>query len=837
VSETPDSPERERWRRIKGILEGALDCPAEQRAAFIANASAGDEDLRREVESLVACSNGEWNVFDAEPDARLASFFAEPSPPSRAGERIGAYALLAELGHGGMGTVYLARRADDEFQQRVAVKLVRPGMASEEALRRFRGERQISASLDHPNIARLLDGGATEAGEPYFVMEYVEGEPLLDHCRRAGLSIRDRLELFRQICAAVQYAHTHLVVHRDLKPENILVTAGGVPKLLDFGIAKLLQAEGDGVSAGPERTATLLRALTPEYASPEQVRGRPVTTASDVYSLGIVLYELLAGVRPYRVESGDPEELLRVVCELDPALPSAHRPELSGDLDAIVRKALRKEPEHRYASVDQLSEDIGRHLAGAPVLARRGNAVYRAGKFMRRHRLALAAAALVLAALGGGLVVAVREARRARAAEARAQQRFNDVRELANAFLNEFHDSIKQLPGSTPARRLLVRKGLAYLDSLSREATGDASLLRDLADGYQRLGDLQGSPGEGSAMLGDMAGAQKSLRKCVALREQLVRSPEARPQDRVDLAGAYSRLGNVLTLDGNARAAVVYADKAVAMFEAALSPGDLKTASRLAGAQIGLGSALQTANESLRALAAFQRGLEGHRAVCAATPSDDLACRSVFVGCYKIGNLESELGHHDRAAAAYREAILVSGEFHRRDPGNGIYQRDLAFASGGLGLTLLARGDVAGAEEHFHTQSTLLRSLADADPDNPNPRIWLGESIRYLGKALLADGKIPEGRSRFLEAAEILETIVVRNPGDVSARIVLAETYANLAESYPSPRDSAWRSWLVKARGQYWELRREGKLSPSVAKLLAEVEDGIAKADEGSGER
>jgi non-specific serine/threonine protein kinase/serine/threonine-protein kinase len=385
---------------------------------------------------------------------------------------------------------------------------------------------------------------------------------------------------------------------------------------------------------------------------------------------------------------------------------------------------------------------------------------------MRRHRLALAAAALVLGPSAAASSWPCGR-RAARERPRRAQQRFNDVRELANAFLNEFHDSIKQLPGST-RRALLVRKGLAYLTA-SREATGDASLQRDLADGYQRLGDLQGSPGEGSAMLGDMAGARKSLRQCVALREQLVRSREARPQDRVDLAGAYSRLGNVLTLDGHARAAIVYADRAVTLFEAAGSPGDLKTAYRLANAQIGLGSALQTANESPRALAAFERGLEGHRAVCAATPSDDLACRSVFVGCYKIGNLESERGHHDRAAAAYREAISISSEFHRRDPGNGMYQRDLAFTSGGLGLTLLARGDVVGAQEYFHAQSNLLRSLAEADPDNPNPRIWLGESIRYLGKALLADGKISEGRARLLEAAEILETIVVRNPGDVSA--------------------------------------------------------------------
>ncbi|HEY2796415.1 MAG TPA: serine/threonine-protein kinase [Thermoanaerobaculia bacterium] len=831
----------ERWRRVKSILDGALDRPPSERSAFIADASFGDQELQREVESLAALSDEDWNVFDAEQGARLASLLEDSSPRSRIGERIGSYELLSELGRGGMGAVYLARRADDEFQQRVAVKLMRPGTASEDALRRFRGERQISASLEHPNIARLLDGGATEAGEPFFVMEFVEGEPLLEHCRRHGLSIRERLDLFRRICEAVQYAHAHLVVHRDIKPENILVTAGG-PKLLDFGIAKLLETgDGNGARAS-EQTATLLRALTPEYASPEQVRGRPVTTASDVYSLGVVLYELLAGTKPYRVESGDPAELLRVVCELDPAAPSTHAPELSGDLDAIVLKALRKEPESRYASVEQMSEDIGRHLAGVPVLARRGNAAYRAVKSVRRHRVAIAAAALVLAALGGGLIVAIREARRARSAEAQAQRRFNDVRQLANAFLNEFHDSIKNLPGSTPARRLLVQKGLAYLDNLSQEAGEDASLLRDLAAGYQRLGDLQGSPAEGSAMLGDMEGAQKSLRKSAALRERLVRSSLAVIQDRLDLAWTYSQFANTYTLDGNPHAAVEYARKAVAMLSAeeAVKRGDPRILHALGSAQFNLGSALKSADLPDEARVAFQRGLESNRRVCASDPTDDLACRGLFVGFYKIGNLELELDRFADAANAYREAARISAEFHRRDPGNGMYQRDLAFASGGLGVTLLERGDSAGAEENLQRQSELLRSLAEADPDNANPRIWLGESTRNLGNALLARGETAAARARLLESATSLESIVHRDPNDVSARTELAQTDFAMAKSYSVPGGTdaaAARSWCEKARREYLELRREGKLAPSVARLLTRVDEEIARLPNDRGRR
>ena len=261
----------------------------------------------------------------------------------------------------------------------VAIKLMRPGLIGEADLRRFRSERQIAAALDHPHIARLLDGGTTAAGEPYFVMEYVEGRPLLEFCRSRRLALRARLDLFRRVCDAVQYAHQHLVVHRDLKPGNILVAEDGTPKLLDFGIAKLVSDEGGGL---PEPTATFERVLTPEYASPEQVRGRPVTTASDVYSLGVILYELVADEKPYRIESSDPAELVRLVCERDPERPSTRAAGLSGDLDAIVLKAMRKEPERRYPSAAALSDDLGRFLDGRPVEARRGSTSYRARKFV-----------------------------------------------------------------------------------------------------------------------------------------------------------------------------------------------------------------------------------------------------------------------------------------------------------------------------------------------------------------------------------------------------------------------------------------------------------------------
>ncbi len=478
-----------RWREAKRILDEALEVPTGVRPAFIAEACGADQDLRRDVESLAAAAEDGDNILDTPVPVP----FLDAPPRSRQGERIGSYELLSEIGRGGMGVVYLARRADDEFQRRVAIKLVSGGLADEVALGRFRSERQISASLDHPHIARLLDGGTTAAGEPYFVMEYVEGEPLLSYCETRGLTTRERLRLFQDVCAAVQYAHQNLVVHRDLKPGNILVTPDGQAKLLDFGIAKMLDPGGTA-RTGPE-TSTLYRMLTPDYASPEQVRGQPVTTASDVYALGVVLYELVSGRRPYHVQNPEPAELLRLVCDEDPDKPStvATARDVSGDVDAIVMKAMRKEPQLRYLSAEALSEDIARYLQGRPVLARRGTSGYRAGKFVRRYRFGVAAAAVILLALAGGLWATSREARRAREAEARAERRFNDVRKLANSFLFEFHDAIRDLPGIDAGARSGGPAGARVprfpLERIDRRSRAPSRARRRVPEGRRRPGE------------------------------------------------------------------------------------------------------------------------------------------------------------------------------------------------------------------------------------------------------------------------------------------------------------------------------------------------------------
>ena len=408
------------WRDMEELFLQVLEQPFDDRAAFL-DASCRDPELRRLIDSMLSA------------DAEAADFLEEPwvswapvDVQTRGQEeRIGKYRLDSEIGRGGMGRVYLARPVEDDLQRPVALKVTRQDLAGEEFARRLRGERRILASLNHPAIARLYDGGTTAENRPFFVMEYVEGEPIDAFCERQRSSVRERLVLFREICAAVRYAHQNLVVHRDLKPSNILVTAQGEPKLLDFGIAKILDPEAS--PAGADLTASSLRPMTPGYASPEQFSGQRVTTASDIYSLGVLLYKLLSGSSPFDFTGRTVHEIERMVLEEEPVKPSlrvgramvpeptgvgsrdagdagdragkAHgaklRRQLRGDLDSIVLKALRKSPQQRYGSVDELSEDLRRYLEGLPVLAHRGSWRYRAGKLMRRHRVALAIAALI----------------------------------------------------------------------------------------------------------------------------------------------------------------------------------------------------------------------------------------------------------------------------------------------------------------------------------------------------------------------------------------------------------------------------------------------------------
>jgi hypothetical protein len=418
----------ERWQRLEVLFDQALACPDTERSSFLARACADDEELHRELAAMLESAPIAGLSLRRAVDTEVR-LLASGAAATQVGRRIGRFRLLKLLGEGGMGAVYLAERDDAQFSHRVAIKILSHAVGSPEAVVRFRDERQILAALEHPHIVRLLDGGSTEDDLPYLVMEHIEGTTITRYAEQHQLSLRARVELGRRVCGALQYAHQNLVVHRDIKPSNILVDAGGAPKILDFGIAKLLapvdQFEREA------RTRTGFAMFTPGYASPEQARGDAVSTATDVYSVGAVLYELVTGEPAYRT-GGSALDILRVICEVDPPRPSSVAPtrrrELAGDLDNIILKALHKEPARRYASMEQLSDDLGRWLDGLPVAARTATLGYRARKFVRRNKALVVAATLVATTLLAATFVSLLQARRADEQAVRAEaERANAV--------------------------------------------------------------------------------------------------------------------------------------------------------------------------------------------------------------------------------------------------------------------------------------------------------------------------------------------------------------------------------------------------------------------------
>ena len=467
----------ERWNLVKTTFQNALELPETERMAYIETACKDDVALRREVESLLAMDPSEVDFLERPPHRLLQDDPLE----SWQGTIIGPYRLVEEIGHGGLGTVYLSERDDDEFEHRVAIKILKRGMDTDEIVRRFRMERQILANLDHTHITKLLDGGVTPDGRPYFIMEYVAGQPITDYCHENKLTIEERLRLFQKVCAAVAFAHRNLVVHRDLKPSNILVTEQGEPRLLDFGIAKLLKPDAS------EAITTMggIPLMTPEYASPEQVSGGTITTATDVYSLGVVLFELLAAQRPYQVNRHDLDETRRVICDVTPPQPSSlfatisrksrsHRHALRGDLDTIVLMALRKEPGRRYSSVEQFEEDIDRHLNQHPVRARADSFLYRAKKFARRNMVAIAvAAAFLLMILGFAATMTLQQQQTAQ--ERDRAERERDRAERITEFLEGLFDGADPYEnnGVPPTVDELLETGIERL-------RGDESLPPDV---------------------------------------------------------------------------------------------------------------------------------------------------------------------------------------------------------------------------------------------------------------------------------------------------------------------------------------------------------------------
>lgn len=543
----------EKWNKIKEVFHAAFEMPEPEREIFVSAACGDDSTMLFEVNALFASHAESDSLLEAPAYEAISNLVEDTTTPSRVGMIVGAYRIESEIGRGGMGAVYLASRADEAFDKKVAVKLIKRGFDTDEIIRRFRHERQILAALEHPNITRLLDGGSTDDGLPYLVMDYVDGKPLNVYSNENRLSIKKRLDIFLRVCSAVSYAHQNLVIHRDLKPSNILVTADGVPKLLDFGIAKLIAQNGDTPTI--DKTLNTYQAMTPEYASPEQVGGQPVTTASDIYSLAVVLFELLTGHRPYRFKTKTADEINRILADTLPTKPSTvcrlqglnvvvDNPQsvertLKGDLDNIVLMAMRKESERRYSSVEQFAEDIRRYLAGLPVIAQEDTFSYRASKFVKRNKAGVAAGAGIAASLIGGLIAVSRQAKIASRQRDRAR---NEARkaEKVNLFLQ------KMLSSADPRQQ---GKDIKLVEILDLAAD---SIEKDFADEPAIIADLHTTIGLTFLAQGKFDLAEPHLTSALETRLKLF------GRENHDTAISLSNFGQLLQARGDAARAERY---------------------------------------------------------------------------------------------------------------------------------------------------------------------------------------------------------------------------------------------------------------------------------------
>ena len=734
--------------RVEEIFQQAFDLMPEARAAFLSEACAGDEALRAMAENLLRSAsemehNPDWRTPAMIHEAQASALTTTPV--------LDRYRLTGKLGTGGMGVVYRAERSDGAYQKQVAIKIVPWAAGDEKLLDRFREERAILARLDHPNIARLLDGGTTADGLPYIAMELAEGVPIDEFAKREKPSQRELVELFRRICAAVSYAHRNLIVHRDLKPGNILVSRGtdGVadPKLLDFGIAKLLD-ESD--------LTTRTRALTPEYASPEQISGAPVTTASDVYSLGVLLYELVSGHRPYRATTGV-MDLAAAICNDEPVTPG---PEFDPDIANIVLMALRKEPDRRYASAEQMSDDLRRWLEGYPVTARPDTRGYRARKFLFRNKLAAAAAAGFLLAIGGGAVTTLRQANI-------ANRRFNDVRKLANSYLFEFHDAIIDLPGSTAARQLVVKRGMEYLDGMSREHSGDRTLTRELAAAYTRIGDVQGRVD--TPNLGDSQGALDSYAKAARLYEEVLatgRDSEA----ALGSADDHAKSGRILQMKGDVRAAEARQKKAISLVEA-YAPVSQAARDILPGhyavlAGIEGNPASPNLGHTEQALELYRKALRGYQDQVRAHPGDSDLQQRLSVRYNQMGQMQQALDNGPAAVEAFRNSVDINEKLLRENPNNSTSQHNVAVTSNNIATVYnQVMNKPQEAQPYSDRALKLFRALVSADPKDVQSRINLADGLYTAGRTadFLHDRR--HALALFDESVELFESIIRLTPG------------------------------------------------------------------------
>ena len=799
---------RELWLQVEPLLAAALEMDPRARADWLGALEATHAEAAPVLRRMLETHERAERNRELETVPRIASTPGWPSTHAP-GERVGPFELIRPLGHGGMGEVWLARQADGRVARDVALKLPALHQQGDVWRERFRRERDILARLEHPHIARLYDAGVTDSGQPWLAMEFVAGLSLSEHVESRPHSVPARLALFRQVLAAVAHAHRHLVVHRDLKPANILIDASGQVKLLDFGIAKLLDTE-EVLGAAGDITRIGGRVMTLRYAAPEQVTGGPITTATDIYSLGVILHEMLTGLAPYRAAREGKaltdlmllQEQTEVPSRL--AVPKPLARMLAGDLDSIILKAMRRDPERRYASVELFDADVLAYLDKRPVKARAGTWRYLAGRFALRHKLPLATAAAVLVTLLGGLVMAERERRVAVTEKARAERHFASVRKLANTFIFDVHARIENLPGTLAAREMLIRTSLEYLDALAGETGKDPALMYEIAAAYRNIGNIQGQPG--SANKGDLDAAignfeksrslfvalerlrpsniaalrehwnlsyalarayflkadarwQKQIATTIELAGRVAASPGATPADRALIAGSQIEKAHLTSLmSGLGPGVEETMTHATASLEALVreEPGNVDLRVALATAYSRAGTALarsgRTPASVQQAIAYLRQSRALARELAAEYPDDRKRLAFAASTDFDIAQVHAIAGEHGDADRAIAEALAANAVQIARDPA------DVSLAGDRVKIlaeaTLIAHrlGDQPQAIARGREALVVAQRLPEGARHSRDVRSHVAEAKAYLGYALLASGSGAGARTQQLAA-------------------------------------------------------------------------------------
>ncbi len=818
------------WSAVRDLFERALALDDSAREALLADATL-HPTLVAEVRSLL-----DHEAPDAS-DAFLSQPAAfSPVPESgREGLLLGPWRLTQMLGAGGMGDVWLAQRSDGAYSGQAAVKVLRRGMDSARVLARFALEQQALARLQHPHIAHLIDAGRTPDGLPYFVMEHVQGQPIDQACE--SLSLHQRLKLFLQLADAVAHAHRTLLVHRDLKPSNVLVTPEGSVKLLDFGIAKALDPlQGDVGDAGAAGlTAAGERPFTPHYASPEQVRGEAVSTATDIYSLGVLLYVMLTGQRPYGRRATTPLQAARAVLEDEPTRPSALSPatpqdgrwltarkKLQGDLDNILLKALAKPVEQRYASVDALAADVRNHLAGYPVSARPPSAAYLAQRFVQRNRVATAAAALALAAVLGGAGVALWQANLAQAQRDVAEQRFKQVRQLANQQVFKYHDQIENLPGATQVRQSLLVDAAAFLDSLDKDAGGDPQLAFELASTYYRISRLQGV--DSSINTGEHDLAQVNLAKALALVPRFVSHPGMSSEALGLAINMHVSQGELWQRSGRMAQAETALLLGLPILELALKrdPKDtwtLASAISLHGVHariLGTNLAHATLGRWADACAAADRARAAAEATTLADPANRYAPDSLAFTVGEQALCQLLAGKAEEAVALFTRQVQLRDQMALAFADDMDFRYQRSISRGNLARALSAQGQHGAALQMLALALSLAQEAAAADPGNRAGALRIdalevtrlqlllaaGERTAAREQADKVLGRLAQGDSKNFAAARtrseaLLWAARASRIEQPRRALVMAQEAAVLMQPPRADDDNVTRRWLL----------------------------------------